>query len=519
MRNIFYILLGIFVLTSCSQTATKQKNTKRPNILFIMSDDHALQAIGAYGHPISKLAPTPNIDRLAAEGVLFQENYCANSICGPSRATVLTGKHSHANGFIKNDGTKFDGHQPTIPNILQQNGYETAVIGKWHLNTDPVGFDFYKILNDQGEYNNPDFITKDTTLQIMGYVTDIITDLSKDWLDNRDESKPFFLMMQHKAPHRNWVPNAKYYRLYENVEFPVPDNFFDDYEGREAAALQEMNIFEHGYEGHDLKMVTGVDSDSLLFDPWPHVFFGRMTDAERIEFLDAYRERNNDYYQTERTEKEKAEWKLQRYLQDYLATVKSVDESVGEIYDYLEENDLLDNTIVVYTSDQGFFLGEHGWFDKRWMYEESFRMPLMILDPSSKEQGRKISELTQNIDFAPTFLEMAGLPVPEEMQGRSFWPLMKGEELEEPWRDALYYHYYEFPGFHSVRAHNGVKTDRYKLIHFYNEDRWEMFDLKKDPTEMKNIYGDVAYRTIQAMLHKKHKELIEQYNVPEEYLK
>ena len=511
------ILIASTLLSSCAGGQDRRKQTK-PNILFIMTDDHAMQALSAYGHPISQLAPTPNIDRLAEEGTLFLENYCANSICGPSRATVLTGKHSHANGFVKNDGTKFNGHQPTIPNILQKNGYQTAVIGKWHLNTKPVGFNYYKILNDQGEYNNPDFITKDTMAQEMGYVTDLITESTIDWLDNRDEDQPFFLMMQHKAPHRNWIPAEKYYHLFENVEFPVPDNFFDSYDGRLAAEGQEMNIYRDAYEGHDLKMVTGIDSDTLLYDRWPQVFFGRMTEDERKRFLEAYRERNNDYYLTERTDEEKAVWKLQRYLQDYLACVRSVDDSVGEMYEYLEEKGLLDNTIVIYTSDQGFFLGEHGWFDKRWMYEESFRMPLVIRDPYIKEKGETISELTQNIDFAPSILQMAGVDIPDEMQGESFLPLMNGDEDDGTWRKSLYYHYYEYPGFHSVKAHNGVKTDQYKLIHFYKDDVWELYDLQEDPDEMNNIYDDIAYEEVQYHLHNELERLIIQYQVPDKYL-
>ncbi len=508
---------NVALLASCGITSKDRKSTK-PNILYIISDDHALQAIGAYGHPITKLAPTPNIDRLANEGALFTENYCANSICGPSRATILTGKHSHANGLMRNDNTKFNGHQPTVANILHANGYQTAIIGKWHLNTRPVGFDHYQILNDQGEYNNPDFVTKDTVQQFMGYVTNLITDFTKKWLDELDDSKPFFLMMQHKAPHRNWIPDEKYYRLFENTEFPVPDNYFDNYEGREAAQIQEMNIYQHAYEGHDLKMVDGVGSDQLLYDRWPQVFFGRMTDEERQTFLDAYRERNDDFYQTERTDEEKAIWKLQRYLQDYLACVRSIDDSVGEIYDYLEEKGLLENTIVVYTSDQGFYLGEHGWFDKRWMYEESFRMPLIIRDPFAPKQGQKVKAMTQNIDFAPTFLDMAGVTAPEEMQGRSLLPLIDGTPTAEPWRKSLYYHYYEYPGFHSVKAHNGVKMGHYKLIHFYKDNVWEMYDLKADPTEMNNVYGLAEYNDIQLELHAELEKLIHQYQVPQKYL-
>ncbi len=519
--NSKYLALSLSIpsaigIVSCTE---KQGREEKPNILFIITDDHALQAIGAYNHPFTKLAPTPNIDRLAKEGTLFAENYCSNSISGPSRATILTGKHSHANGYMRNDGTKFNGNQPTAANILQKEGYQTAVIGKWHLNTLPVGFDTFKILNDQGEYNNPDFITKDSTFQVMGYVTNLITDFTLDWLDNRDKDKPFFLMMQHKAPHRNWIPEEKYYRLFEDVTFPVPDTFFDNYEGRPAARGQEMNIYKDAYEGHDLKMVTGIDSDSLLYDRWPHVFFGRMTEQERITFLDAYRERNNDFYTTPRTDKEKAEWKLQRYLQDYFACVRSVDDSVGEVYEYLEKNDLLDNTIVVYTSDQGFYLGEHGWFDKRWMYEESFRMPLIVRDPYAKAKGEIIEKMTQNIDFAPTFLSWAGVEVPQDMHGESLIPLLDKTPEAKTWRESLYYHYYEFPGFHSVRAHNGVKMGQLKLMHFYKDNRYEMYDLATDPNELDNVYDNLHYKVLKEQLMQRLEAHIQEFAVPEKYLK
>ena len=517
-KKIIYLTLIPFLTVACRSHNSSDEDEKPMNILFIMTDDHAMQALSAYGHPIGKLAPTPNIDRLANEGTLFLENYCANSLCGPSRATVLTGKHSHANGFMKNDGTKFNGHQLTLPRLLQEEGYETAIVGKWHLVSEPVGFDHYNILNDQGEYNNPDFITKDTTKQVMGYVTDLITDFIKDWLENRNEDKPFFMMMQHKAPHRNWVPAEKYYRLFEDVTFPVPESYFDDYEGRIAAAGQEMNIYRDAYEGHDLKMVTGVGSDSLLYDRWPHVFFGRMTEQERETFLEAYRERNDDYYLTSRTEEEKAIWKLQRYLQDYLACVRSVDDSVGEIYEYLEQKGLLDNTIIVYTSDQGFFLGEHGWFDKRWMYEESFRMPLVIRHPRLGHT-QAISGLTQNIDFAPSFLDMLNLDVPEEMHGESFLPLMTKQTNNHNWRESLYYHFYEYPGIHSVKAHNGVKTKRYKLIHFYKDNIYELYDLKLDPHEMSNVYDDESYFDVREDMHVQLDSLIIKYRVPDKYLK
>ncbi|BDD01094.1 sulfatase [Persicobacter psychrovividus] len=523
MKKTIYTLLSAALCLGSFHMPTAQAAThtdqvsqqKRPNILYIMSDDHAIRAISAYKSDIAKLAPTPNIDRLANEGTLFMRNYCANSLCGPSRATVLTGTHSHINGFMANDGkTHFNGNQPTIANILRKNGYQTAVIGKWHLISNPVGFDHWEILHDQGEYNNPDFITKDGTHQEKGYVTSIITKKCENWLDHRDKSKPFFLMMHHKAPHRNWVPDAKNYHLYEDIHFPVPSNYFDDYKGRVAAGKQEMSIARDMYEGHDLKMVRGIDSDSLLYDRWPQVFFGRMTKEEKQAFLDAYRERNNEFYSKKRSPKEIAIWKYERYMQEYLATIHSVDESVGEIYDYLKRNNLLDNTIVVYTSDQGFYTGEHGWFDKRWMYEESYRMPLMIRDPFIKAKGKKINALTQNIDFAPTFLDMCGVKAPEIMQGKSFLGLMDGSVSEKNWRKYLYYHFYEYPGFHSVHRHDGVSDARYKLLDFYQDGNYEMYDLKTDPTEMHNIFGKKKYAATQARLMKALQQQRDYYKVP-----
>ena len=482
------------------------------NILFIMSDDHATQAIGAYGHPLSQLAPTPNIDRIAETGAIFRNNYCCNSISGPSRAAILTGKHSHKNGFMRNSSIGFDNTQETLPKILQRNGYQTAVIGKWHLVSRPTGFDHWIVLNDQGEYNNPDFITEGDTVQYMGYVTDIITDLTKEWLDNRDKSKPFFLMMHHKAVHRNWVPAEKYYHLYEDVKFPLPKTYFDDYKGREAAAQQKMNVYRDMYEGHDLKMTTGPNSDTLLYDPWPHVFLGRMTEKERMTFLDAYRERNNEFYARSRSEREIAEWKFQRYMQDYLAVVKSVDDSVGEMLDYLQVNDLLENTLVVYTTDQGFYLGEHGWFDKRFMYEESFRTPLLVRLPGGKKGD--VDEMVQNIDYGPTILDLAGVEVPADMHGVSFLPLLKGEKVPD-WRKSLYYHFYEYPAEHAVRRHYGVRTERYKLMHFYNDiDCWELYDLQEDPMEMHNIYGQPGTEELVKELKTELLRLQVQYDDP-----
>lgn len=489
------------------------RNDGCPNIIFIMSDDHARQAMSIYGHPIGRVAPTPNIDRIGQEGAVFQNNYCCNSISGPSRAAILTGKHSHKNGFMKNWALGFDGSQQTLPKILQQNGYETAVIGKWHLISKPTGFDHWMILNDQGDYCNPQFITEDDTTRHKGYVTDLITRYCEEWMDNgRDKNKPFFLMMHHKAIHRNWVPAERHYRLYEHAKFPLPDNYYDAYEGRYAAQMQKMNIYRDMYEGHDLKMVAGIDSDSLLFDPWPHAFMGTMTPEERRRFLDAYRDRNNEFYSKPRSFKEVAEWKYQRYLQDYMACVASVDESVGEILDYLKRTGLDKNTIVVYTTDQGFYLGEHGWFDKRFMYEESFRTPLLVRLPGGKKGD--VDEMVQNIDYGPTILDLAGVEVPADMHGVSFLPLLKGEKVPD-WRKSLYYHFYEYPAEHAVRRHYGVRTERYKLMHFYNDiDCWELYDLQEDPMEMHNIYGQPGTEELVKELKTELLRLQVQYDDP-----
>ena len=491
-----------------------RQDGERPNIIFIMSDDHAQQAMSIYGHPIGKVAPTPNIDRIGQEGAVFWNNYCCNSISGPSRAAILTGKHSHKNGFMKNWALGFDGSQQTLPKLLQQGGYETAVIGKWHLISKPTGFDHWMILNDQGEYCNPQFITEGDTTIHKGYVTDLITQYCEEWMDNgRDKNKPFFLMMHHKAIHRNWVPAERHYRLYEHAKFPLPDNYYDAYEGRYAAQMQKMNIYRDMYEGHDLKMVAGIDSDSLLFDPWPHAFMGTMTPEERRRFLDAYRDRNNEFYSKPRSFKEVAEWKYQRYLQDYMACVASVDESVGEILDYLKRTGLDKNTIVVYTTDQGFYLGEHGWFDKRFMYEECQRMPLIIRYPKAIKAGSTSNAISMNVDFAPTFLDFAGIEIPSDIQGASLKPVLVNEgKTPADWRKAAYYHYYEYPAEHSVKRHYGIRTQDFKLIHFYNDiDEWEMYDMKADPREMNNVFGKPEYAEKQKELMQLLQETQKQY--------
>lgn len=493
------------------------QQSAKPNIIFIMSDDHAESAISAYGSELSRRAPTPNIDRLAKEGAIFHSNYCCNSLSGPSRAAILTGKHSHKNGFLKNWKYGFDASQQTLPKILQSQGYQTAVIGKWHLISLPTGFDHYSILNDQGDYYNPSFISGGDTVRNSGYVTEIITNKTLEWLQNRENNKPFFLMMHHKAPHRNWVPAPENYHLFDSVQFPVPANYFDDYKGRVAASRQEMNIYRDMYEGHDLKMTSLNNPDSLLYDPWPHAFLNTFTKAEKETYLREYRDKNKRFFEKERTPKEIALWKYQRFMQEYLACIRSVDESVGEILDYLARTGLDKNTIVVYTSDQGFYLGEHGWFDKRFMYEESMCMPLLMKYPPVIPAGTEINELTQNIDFAPTFLDLACLDIPGDMQGKSFKPLLEKKKI--PWRDYLYYHYYEHPGFHNVMAHYGIKGKRYKLMNFYEENNWELYDLVNDPMEMNNIFGMPGTEEISDKLKCSLDSLQRAYDVPVEFMK
>ncbi len=518
--NILITICLISILSSCDLAGNKKIQTvndtsKQPNIVFIMSDDHGYQALSAYNHPISKLAPTPSIDRIANSGMRFVNSYVTNSLCGPSRATMLTGKFGHINGFSYN-GQTFDATQPTWPKMLKENGYQTAIIGKWHIGHTPEGidFDYWKILNDQGEYYNPEFITKDGSEIIEGYATDLITDFSIDWLENkRDKSKPFALMIHHKAPHRNQMPALRHTQMYENTKFPMPDTYFDNYEGREAAGAQKMNIYKDMYEGHDLKMTVAVGSDSLRYDRWPN-HFQRMTTEQRTAWNNAYRKRNDDMNAANFNEKEMAEWKYQRYVQDYCATIASVDEGVGRVLDYLEENNLTENTIIVYTSDQGFFVGEHGWFDKRFMYEQSLRTPLLIQYPGKIKANSTSDKMVQNIDLAPTFLDLLGLDIPEDIQGESLKPILYGEKVDN-WRTAIYYHYYEFPGFHSVKRHYGVRDSRYKLIHFYYDiDQWEFYDLEKDPNEITNAINNPVYKVEVDRMKKELNRLMVKYKEP-----
>lgn len=494
----------------CSLGLQAQK-PERPNIIFIMTDDHSYQTLSAYD---GRFIKTPGLDRIANEGILFTNSFVANSICGPSRACMLTGKHSHANGFRDNND-QFDGSQQTFPKLLQKAGYQTAIIGKWHLKSEPTGFDYWNILPDQGNYYNPDFISHEGKTRYTGYVTDLITDFSTDWLDHRDKSKPFCLLVHHKAVHRVWMPPIKYLNEFKDRKFPLPENFYDDYKGRTAAGLQEMSIMKDMDLVYDLKM---LDKEGAIHTKYRSAYqngeYGRMINEQRKAWDTVYNPIIERFKSANLTGKELAEWKYNRYMQDYLACVQSLDDNVSRLLQYLDDQGLADNTIVVYTSDQGFYMGEHGWFDKRWMYEESFRTPLLMRLPKAYQAHGKISQLVQNIDYAPTLLDLAGVSVPSDIQGESLLPLLKGENPAS-WRKSLYYHYYEFPGEHAVRRHYGIRTDRYKLIHFYNNiDTWELFDLKKDPAEMKNLIDDPKYKPLIDDLKAQLKKLQEKYQDP-----
>ncbi len=514
------ILLALALLTLATSTAsaanTSANTPKKPNILFIFSDDHALQAIGAYG---SKINQTPNIDRLAAEGAIFENSFVGNSICGPSRATILTGKHSHKNGFLRN-GDQFDGSQTTFPKLLQKAGYQTALIGKWHLGTHPTGFHYWKILPGQGSYYNPDFLHMDGSRQReTGYVTDIITDDAIDWLqNNRDPNKPFLLMAQHKAPHRNWSPAPRHLELYRNETIPEPDTLFDDYSGRIAWLKEnEMTIRDHLAWGHDMKF-HGENLFPDHFTNLPNGEYRRMNAEQRAAWDAAYEPENRAFIAQmqagELSPEQIVRWKYQRYVKDYLRTVAAVDESVGRLLDHLEETGEAENTIVIYSSDQGFYLGEHGWYDKRWMFEESFKMPFLIRWPGVVAPGSRPAALIQNIDYAPTFLEIAGAEIPADMQGRSLLPVLQNAPETPPaWRDAVYYSYYENDAVHQVAIHDGIRTDRYKLMFFPRRVNWQLFDLERDPHELRSLHDDPAYAEILASLQKRYRDLRNYYDV------
>ena len=513
MKKSFYLIL---ILTTVFFSCNSNKEDTRPNILFIMSDDHAYQAISSYGYNLNN---TPNIDRIAKEGAIFKNSFVTNSICAPSRAVMLTGKHSFLNGKVDNI-QDFNWDQNSFAKELKKSGYQTALIGKIHLRGLPQGFDYSAVLPGQGHYYNPDFIIDGVMERIQGYVTTITTNLSLDWLKNkREKNKPFLLLYHQKAPHRNWQSEEKYLTLFDDKTFDLPSNFFDDYKGRKAAAAQEMMISAsedqlakthgpggHGRWGHDFKLLTDPYGRDTRFAQE----LERFNPEQKKAWLDAYTPKNDAMRNANLKGKDLALWKFNRYLKDYLRTIQSVDDGVGEVLNYLDEAGLSDNTIVVYTSDQGFYLGEHGWFDKRFMYEESLKTPFLIRYPKEIPAGSEVNELIQNLDYAPTFLDYANVKIPKDMQGESFRKIVSNET--EEWRDAIYYTYYEYPSVHMVKRHYGIRTDRYKLIHFYYDiDEWELFDLKNDPNEMNNIYNDPKYSEIKEQMHKKLSELRVKY--------
>jgi len=511
MRNSALTMAGLALLSASGCQVFKNKELDRPNILFIFADDHSFQTLSAYDN---RFIETPNLDRIAHDGIIFANSFVGNSICAPSRATLLTGKHSHANGQFTN-AEIFDGSQQTFPQLLQQGGYHTALIGKWHLQSDPTGFDYWKILPGQGHYYNPDFIKMGKKGRYEGYVTNLITDFSIKWLEEQwDNTRPFLLKVHHKAAHRSWMPDTTHLDEFKDMIYPLPPTFFDNHKGRIAAAQQRMSF--HTYDMdlvYDLKMADPENQIQTALRSWYITGeYGRMTTGQRRRWHEHYLPIISDFKKANLYGNELSEWKYQRFMQDYLACVRSLDENVGRLLAYLEKKGILENTLVVYTSDQGFFMGEHGWFDKRFMYEESFRTPLIMRLPKGFERRGRVTELVQNIDLAPTFIEIAGLEVPQNMHGRSLVPIMT-RYMGNEWREAVYYHYYEYPGEHSVKRHFGIRDSRYKLIRFYYDiDAWEFYDLEKDPFEINNAYSNSEYASIinELKIHLRH--LIEQYN-------
>lgn len=477
-----HLLTGILpvaaVLPAVSCGQVQKKPRQRPNVIFILSDDHTAQSIGAYGSIYRDICPTPNIDRMAEEGALFTNAFCTNAISGPSRASIITGKYSHMNGFYKNEfGAPFDSTQVTFPILLHDSGYSTALVGKWHLESTPMGFDYYKIHVGQGEYWNPVWIENGSRMREKGYATTLTADAAMKWLENgRDKDKPFCLLYHFKAPHRPWSPDTKYEHIFDDVEMPYPDTFDDDYSTREKTAGDTEMTMWH-LTPRDMKMSPPAGLSEKEAEEWlgTGVYGEYWTPSDTLSG-DALKR-----------------WKYQRYIKDYLATAKSVDDQVGRLLYYLRETGLEDNTIVIYCGDQGFYLGEHGWFDKRFMYEESFRMPFIVRWPGRIKAGSVISDFITNVDFAPTILSMCGAGADPGMQGKDYRDTMLGKQ-RKPVRDAVYYHYYEYPFWHHVQPHYGIRTTRYKLIHFYYDiDVWELYDLERDPDELHNVYGDPEY--------------------------
>ena len=491
-------------------------SVQKPNVVFIFSDDHAPHAIGAYNGWLKSVNPTPVIDRLAADGMLFENSFCTNSICGPSRAVIQTGKHSHKNGFM-NNGNTFDWNQQTFPKLLQKAGYQTAIYGKSHLKGKPQGYDDWAVLPGQGLYYNPDMIFPDGRKRIDGYCTDVVTDLAVDWLKNkRKKDKPFMLMVQHKAPHRNWMPALRHLDLYDDLEIPEPPTLFDRWEDNAPAArLQELEIDRHMDLNYDLFLDLTPEFNQppsqLRQDRSAWHNMKRMSPEQLAKWRSHYGPKDKAFHEAKLSGKDLVRWKFQRYAKNYLRCVKGVDESVDNLQKTLEKLGLDKNTIVIYSSDQGFYIGDHGWYDKRWMYDESLKMPFIVKWPGMTKPGSRNTDLIQNLDYAQTFLELAGAKIPEDMQGASLVPLLKGQTPKD-WRKEIYYHYYEYPSVHMVPRHNGIRSKRYKLMHFYQfKNEWELYDLKSDPDELNNVYGDPKFAKVRKRMENRLQHLVDYY--------
>lgn len=498
--KVIRLLLIVCLLSSFAVNA----QNKRPNIVLIFSDDHAYQAISAYGN---KIVQTPNIDRIATQGALLQNNFVTNSICGPSRATLLTGKYSHKNGYYDNGITPFNTAQLVFPQLLQQNGYQTAWIGKMHLNALPKGFDYLNILagaGGQGFYFNPDFVnTNNDTITYKGYVSNLISDFFFNWLQQRDTSKPFFAVVGEKATHRSWYPDLQDLGAYDNIDFPLPEDFYDNYDTRLAAKDQDMTIDKTMRLKEDLKVGMQFKPDGRR---------GSLDAEQAHAYSDYYGKITKEFEGKKLTGKDLVEWKYQRYMKDYYATAKSMDRNIGKILGYLDSTGLSKNTVVIYASDQGFYLGEHGWFDKRFIYDQSLKTAFMVRYPGVIKPGIKINEIVSNTDWAPTVLDIAGVKTPAEMQGVSFLPVLKQQTPADGKKD-FYYHYYEYPQPHHVSPHFGIRTKDHLLVRFYKGvESWELFDLQKDPAEHNNVYSDPQYKTTITDLKARLKQLIIQYD-------
>jgi len=497
--KITFVAIILIIFTGCNQKIEKSQVQKKPNIIYIMADDLTTQAISVYGGIYKDIAPTPNIDKVANEGMLFQDVLVTNAICGPSRAAILTGNYSNLNGYYKNEsGGKFDDSQWTFPQEFQKNGYKTSLFGKWHLGTEPVGFDTFKYHNSagqQGHYWDPLYNDNGTDVKEKGYATNLSTDFALNWLHtNKSSNEPFLMVLQYKAPHRPWEPDTKYEQLWDDIEMPYPATYNDTYEGREKTAGDTEMTMEY-FSNRDMKL------------PEPEGLKGK----EKIKWA-FYGAKPGEIVQPkEMNAEEGRNWRYQTYIKDYLACVKSVDDNVGRVLDYLKENNLEENTIIVLTSDQGFYLGDHGFFDKRFIYEESLRMPFMVKYPKKVKAGSINEDIITNIDFAPTLLELAGINTSQKMQGTSFASLLEGNTPKD-WQEAMYYHYYEFPYWHHVQPHYGIRTQKFTLAHFYyNIDVWELYDLEKDPSQMNNIINEPEYASVIIALKADLKALMIKY--------